>query len=101
MRRPDVSTSAPGMSVPGPRCCRKSAYWRTFVLTLPAYSVEKLGFACVPQANRAYETSALRSACAGPTAIEIAPASLCVALKAIDATRATCDLQLDFRRPHV
>jgi hypothetical protein len=37
---------------------------------------------------------------AGPTAIEIAPASLCVALRAIDATRATFDLQLDFRWPH-
>lgn len=38
---------------------------------------------------------------AGPTAIESAPASLCVALSAIDATRATFELQLNVRRSHV
>jgi len=65
------------------------------------YSVEKLEFACAPQVNRGYEAAGFRSVSAGPTAIEIAPASLCVALKAIDATRATCDPQLGFRRPHV
>jgi len=32
----------------------------------------------------------------GPTAIEVAAISLCVALKAISATRATRDLQNDF-----
>jgi hypothetical protein len=38
---------------------------------------------------------------AGPTAIEIAPASLCVTLRAIDATRATFELHLDVRRTYV
>jgi hypothetical protein len=33
---------------------------------------------------------------AGPTAIDVAAASHCVALKAIDATRATRDLKMDF-----
>jgi hypothetical protein len=66
----------------------------------PTYSVEKLELARARQANRGYGAAALRSACRGPTAIEIAPASLCVALMAIDATRSTFDLQLVFRPPH-
>jgi hypothetical protein len=66
-----------------------------------AYSVEELEFACAPEANRAYEAAGFRSASAGLTVIEIAPVSRCVALKAIDATRATCGLQLNFRRPLV
>ena len=38
---------------------------------------------------------------AGPAAIEIAPASLYEALKAIDVARTTGDLQLDFQQPRV
>jgi len=38
---------------------------------------------------------------AGPTAIEITPASLCVTLRVNDATRATLNLQSDLRRRHV
>jgi hypothetical protein len=38
---------------------------------------------------------------AGPTAIELAPAGLCVALSAIDAMRATCNVQSGLRRLHV
>ncbi len=37
---------------------------------------------------------------AGSTAIEIAPPILCVALRAIDATREAFALQSDLRRPH-
>jgi hypothetical protein len=60
------------------------------------YSVEKLEFARAREANRAYEATTLCSAPRGPTAIEIPPARLCRALRAIDAMRATFDLQLPF-----
>lgn len=69
--------------------------------SLSSYTVEKLGFSCAPQQKIAYEVSALCSASAGPTAIEIAPASICAALTATGASRATCDLKFDFRRPRV
>jgi hypothetical protein len=38
MRRRDVSTGAPVTLVPGLRCCRRSAFWRAFVLTQTARS---------------------------------------------------------------
>jgi hypothetical protein len=60
-------------------------------LAVPADSVEKLEYRVATRAIRAYERSASRSVSRGM--------SLCVALKAIGVTCATCVLQLGTRWP--
>ena len=53
------------------------------------------------RANRAYEATAFVRRPAGPTAIEMAPADRWVALRSIDATRKTCNVQSDLLRLQV
>ncbi len=62
--------------------------------SVPAYSVEKLGFDGASRAIRVYEPTTFLQSGEGPTAVEIAPRNLYVALEPLRIARATRDLQM-------
>ncbi len=68
---------------------------------LTVYSLENLNLPALTKQIAPLRRRHFVQRPAGPTAIEIAPASRCAALRAINATRVTSDLQLDFRQPYV